>query len=272
MRHELIFVGNPGPLTGAGNNTYLLPGLEPTLIDAGTGQDTHLLALAAKLDESNARLSQKKDLLAKVLVTHCHSDHVSGVPAIAERWPLAVFAKMPWKDRDEQYRVSWKALEDGDLIPAGDSTLQVVHTPGHSPDHLCFFDRESGTLFSGDLVIAGSSVVIPASAGGVLVAYLNSLRLVLSMKPACLLPAHGCSIDEPNTVIQAYLDHRQQREDQVIAALQQGAKTIDDIVSNVYEPLDSGLIRAAQENVLAHLTKLVSEGRAAHDGTVWWMS
>ena len=83
MRHELIFVGNPGPLTGAGNNTYLLPGLEPTLIDAGTGQDTNLIALAAKLDESNARLSEKKDLLAKVLVTHCHSDHVSGVSAIA---------------------------------------------------------------------------------------------------------------------------------------------------------------------------------------------
>ena len=127
-------------------------------------------------------------------------------------------------------------------------------------------------MFSGDLVIGGSSVVIPASAGGDLVAYLNSLRVVLSLPPACLGPAHGCSIDEPLTVIQEYLDHRQQREDQVIAALRQGAKTIDDIVRNVYEPLDSGLIRAAQENVLAHLMKLVSEHRAAHDGTVWWMS
>jgi glyoxylase-like metal-dependent hydrolase (beta-lactamase superfamily II) len=126
-------------------------------------------------------------------------------------------------------------------------------------------------LFSGDLVISGSSVVIPASAGGDLVAYLNSLRLVLSIKPACLLPAHGCSIDEPNTVIQEHLDHRQQREDQIIAALRRGEKTIDDIVRNVYEPLDSGLIRAAQENVLAHLMKLVSERRAAHDGPAWWM-
>ena len=78
---------------------------------------------------------------------------------------------MPWVGQDEQFGVKWAGVADGDLLTAGDGSLRVIHTPGHAPDHLCFLDETSRTLFCGDLVIAGGSVVIPASNGGSLTAY-----------------------------------------------------------------------------------------------------
>src|SRR2546425_7909916 len=120
---------NPGPFTGAGNVTWLIPGSRPVLIDAGTGEARHLDALESALGAMR---------LATVLVTHAHVDHASGAPAIAERMPDARFAKMPWPERDAGYAVAWHSLADGDRIEAGDTTVMAVHTPGHAPDHLCF--------------------------------------------------------------------------------------------------------------------------------------
>lgn len=269
MRHELIPALNPGPFTGAGNNTYLIVGREPTLIDAGTGDPRHLDRVAAAL-RSGTGHTRGTPLLARLLVTHAHPDHASGAPAIAERWPGAVSAKMPWPERDVEYSASWHALADGDLVPAGDAVLRVVHTPGHSPDHVCFLDEPSGTLFSGDLVVTGSTVMIPASAGGHLVSYLESLRRVLAIAPQRLLPAHGPAIADPERIIQQYLDHRRLREDQIAAALHAGRHTVDQIVSRVYENLEPALVRGARENVLAHLEKLASERRVVRDGDAWY--
>ena len=142
-------------------------------------------------------------------------------------------------------------------------------TPGHAPDHLCFFDETTGTLFSGDLVIAGSSVVIPAFRGGSLSQYLASLRRVLALAPARMLPAHGRPIDDPAGLLNQYLEHRQQREDQIVAALRAGDRRPEAIVDRLYEGLDAGLKRLAQESVAAHLVKLRDEGRARFDGEEW---
>ena len=269
MRHELISAHNPGPFTGAGNNTYLIVGREPTLIDAGIGDPRHLERVAAVL-RNRTDHNRGTPSLARLLVTHAHPDHASGAPAIAARWPGAISAKMPWPERDGDYPASWHALADGDLVPAGDTVLRVVHTPGHSPDHVCFLDKSSGTLFSGDLVVTGSTVMIPASAGGHLVSYLESLRRVLAIAPQRLLPAHGPAIADPERIIQQYLDHRRFREDQIAAVLHAGRHTVDQIVSCVYENLEPALVRGARENVLAHLEKLTSERRVARDGDVWY--
>ena len=183
---------NPGPYTGAGNNPYLIFGETPTLVDAATGKAAHLTALAAALASTR---------LAQVLVTHAHPDHADGCNPIAEQWPDTAFRKMPWPERDRLQSVECVPIEDGDRIPAGDGTLLAVHTPGHAPDHLCFFDETTGTLFSADLVVLGSTVVIPASRGGSLVQYLASLRRVLALAPARMLPAHGSAIDDPAAVL-----------------------------------------------------------------------
>ena len=263
MRYELIPAHNPGPYTGAGNNTYLIPGGAPVLIDAGTGDPRHVDGVASALARSES------DRLTRILVTHGHPDHASGASALTARWPEAAASKMPWPGRDARYSPSWQEVGNGELIPAGDTTLRAVHTPGHAPDHLCFFDERSGSLFTGDLVVRGGTVMIPASAGGDLVAYLASLRLVLALQPDRLLPAHGPLIDEPAKLVRHYLDHRQRREDQIQAAVGRGADSVDQLVTQVYDGLDPALAPAARESVRAHLEKLRAEGRVTVHGDRW---
>ncbi len=263
MNITLIHGFNPGPYTGAGNNTYLIGGREPTLIDAGTGEARHLEALRRALVAQSSRLT-------RVLVTHGHSDHASGSAAIAEHWPEAEFLKASWPERDDRYPVRWHWLHDGGVISAGDTELRAVHTPGHAPDHLCFFHVGNRVLFCGDLAVKGSTVMIPASHGGGLKAYLASLRLVLELRPAKLLPAHGPEIDDPTALIQHYIDHRRRREDRIVAALRNGCRTPESIVARVYEGLASDLKGAASETVLAHLIKLRDEHRARQEVNGEW--
>jgi glyoxylase-like metal-dependent hydrolase (beta-lactamase superfamily II) len=246
-------------MTGAGNWTYFFPGRHPVLIDAGTGQAAHIEALAAARPEGPGQ----------VLVSHAHGDHISGADALAARWPETRFSKYPWLERDGKYPVSWEPLADGDIIPAGNSELQVVHTPGHSPDHVAFWHAATKTLLSADLVAPGTTVVILASSGGSLSQYLHSLRRVLALAPARLLPAHGSAIDDPAALIHRYIDHRRQRERQVLSALEAGLQSVDAIVDRIYVGLSAPLVPMARESVLAHLIKLADEGLAKRHGDSW---
>lgn len=246
--------GNPGPLTGAGNRTWLLTGAVPTLIDAGVGRRSHLDALEAALGAAGARLQQ-------VLVSHAHPDHASGAAALASRWPQARFRKCPWPERDRLYAVPWQALADGDTVEAGDVRLEVVHTPGHAPDHLCFWHAPSRTLFGADLLIEGGTVVVPGTGGGDLSAYLQSLARVAALAPARVLPAHGPTIEDPVGLIERYSAHRARREKAILQAIAGGAADVDAVVEAVYPGLAGPLQRAATESAHAHIRKLCDEGR-----------
>ena len=251
---------NPGPMTGPGNTTWLISGRVPTLIDAGTGEPQHLDALEAALAGSR---------LAQVLVTHSHVDHASGAEAIAKRLPHVRFLKMPWPEHDASWRVHWEPLTDGDMVPAGDGVLTVVHTPGHSPDHLCFWSQEGRLLFCGDLAWKGSTVVIPPSHGGDVSAYLASLDRVLLLAPAKMLPAHGSVIEQPAELLRAYIEHRHVREQQVLDAIRAGLTRVDEIVSRIYPTLEPPLVPMAGESVLAHLMKLEREGKVSRRADQW---
>jgi glyoxylase-like metal-dependent hydrolase (beta-lactamase superfamily II) len=240
-----------------------MPGRVPTLIDAGTGEPGHLEAL-------NAALSGRA--LAQVLVTHAHTDHASGAPALLQRMPGARFRKMPWPERDATWPAPWEPLRDGDAIEAGETTLVAVHTPGHAPDHLCFWHADTRTLFCGDLAVQGTTVWIPSSLQGDLTAYLASLERVLALRPQRMLPAHGPVIDAPEKLLRQYIQHRRQREEQVIEALRSGHTDPDGIVRRIYEGLQDNLLRLARESVIAHLVKLEREGRARRDGDAWTMT
>ncbi len=261
MQAITLSAHNPGPYTGLrGNNTYLLTGAEPTLIDAGVGHADHLRAIEDAL--AGAPLS-------RVIVTHAHSDHASGAAAIATRWPSAEFLKFPWPDRDRRYRSNWRPLADGDRVRAGDIMLRVVHTPGHAPDHICLWHEETKTLFCGDLAARGTTVVVPGGRGGDLVEYLASLERVLALAPAVMLPAHGPALHDPERILRGYIEHRHQRESEILEVLSDAAATVEDIARELYPTLREELISAARDSVLAHLLKLEREGRVSRDGDVW---
>jgi glyoxylase-like metal-dependent hydrolase (beta-lactamase superfamily II) len=255
-----LHAANPGPFTGAGNWTYLVPGARPLLIDAGVGRPEHLDSIAAAAPHGPSR----------VVVTHAHPDHASGAPLLAARWPSAEFSKMPWPQEDAT-AVRWRSLADGDRVETGEGDLEIVHTPGHAPDHVVLWHGESRTLFGADLLQLGNTVAISPSNGGDLSAYLRSLRRVLALKPARVLPAHGPVIEDPSALIEHYLVHRHHREVQVLSALEAGLEDVASIAARIYAGIDPQLDGLARESVLAHLLKLQQDGLARGDAGRWRM-
>ena len=251
MKPIPIHAFNPGPYTGSGNWTWLIRGRVTTLIDAGTGEPQHLEALERALDGAP---------LKQVLVTHGHTDHASGITALAAKFPGVHCLKMPWPERDARWPADWEPLADDATVAAGDEALTVVHTPGHAPDHLCFWHAESRAMFCGDLAQKGTTIYIPPNLQGDLVAYLASLERVLALQPAQLLPAHGPVIDDPDATLRGYIEHRLEREQQIIGLLRGGAIGPEAIVDRLYRGLKETLVPMARESVLAHLLKLEREG------------
>lgn len=260
MNPTPIHAFNPGPITGEGNWTWLIAGRVPTLIDAGTGDPRHLDGVALALGGSR---------LAQVLVTHGHGDHASGAEALASRFGVTRFLKMPWPARDAKWAIGWQPLADGDSVEAGDTALVAVHTPGHAPDHLCFWHEPTRTLFCGDLAIRGSTVWIPARLDGDMAGYIASLERVLALNPARLLPAHGPVIEEPAPLLRNYIAHRREREQQVIDALRAGDTTVEAVVARVYRGIRDAVVPLAMESVTAHLIKLERDGRARRHEDAW---
>jgi glyoxylase-like metal-dependent hydrolase (beta-lactamase superfamily II) len=235
MAPILIPARNPSQWTGpTGNNTWLLLGPEAALVDAGVGHPDHLGDIERALQGATLR---------RVLITHGHPDHVDGLPALQARWPQV------------------EVVRSVGTVAAGETTLEAIATPGHSPDHLCFFDQASRDLYCGDLVRLGGSIVIPANKGGDLREYLESLRRVRALEPGRMLPGHGAIVERPLALIDQYIAHREYRDRQILAAIAAGARTPEEIVERVYPSLASPLKRAAAATVEAHLKKLRHEGR-----------
>ena len=236
-----LLAPNPGILTGPGTNTYVIVSAdECAVLDPGPIVDSHHAAIRKALLGLQPRA---------VVVTHTHSDHAPLANPLATEFGIRSYgyAAGPGFDPD-------RTLRDGDRLRFGRATLEVLHTPGHSNDHLCF--RLGDTLFTGDHIMGGSTVVVEDMTN-----YLRSLRRVGDLRPARLLPGHGHEIENPAEVITGYLEHRMVREDQIIAAIRGGARTVGAVVESVYCQVDPRLHPAAAVSVLAHVRKLTIEGK-----------
>ena len=244
----LIPAANPGALTGRGNNTYLI---DDVLIDAGVGVPAHVDAIAAALSGRALR---------RLIVTHGHSDHRAGAPALVARWP-GLECSMAFPDTEPT--AGWTSLADGDVVSAGTASLAVIATPGHAREHVCFFDRSTGDLFAGDMVIAGTTVLVPPRAhGGSMRDYLLSLAQLRDLDAARILPGHGPVIDRARERITAIIDHRLEREAQVAECVLAGVTSPAAIVARIYEGLPPALLPFAEQTVIAHLEKLDEDRQA----------
>ena len=244
VRIERVLAPNPGPFTGPGTNTWLLESLgEMVVIDPGPLSDRHLAAVIAAIGERS---------VVSVLVTHSHSDHAPLANPLARELGVPAYGHSPGPGFDPDLRLS-----EGSLISVGDSTLEVLHTPGHSDDHLCFLTGR--ILFTGDHIMGGSSVMVEDMAR-----YMSSLDRLQDLELERLYPGHGLEIDEPQQVISWYLAHRKQREQEILAAYTGGARDVASIVEVIYREVDPSLHPLAEMSVAAHLRKLEEENRLPH--------
>jgi len=192
------------------------------------------------------------------VLTHRHRDHMGGVAQLRARFPGIPVAKL--RHRDPALPEPVDHLADGQAVPADGATLIPLHTPGHASDHLCYYLVEERALFTGDLILGGSTTVIPPDDGD-LGDYLRSLERVRALDVRRIYPAHGPVIEDPGTTIRDYVEHRHARERQILELLGGGPATIPDIVEAIYAGVSRALHGAAAMSVESHLRKLQGEGR-----------
>ncbi|HEU5322241.1 MAG TPA: MBL fold metallo-hydrolase, partial [Methylomirabilota bacterium] len=243
---------NPGLMTGPGTNTYLVGRRDPILIDTGAGVAGYVPLLESYLAERGWTRP------ARILLTHRHRDHLGGVPQLRARFPGIRVAKMI--HRDAELPPGIEDLRGGQSVEGDGVTLLAVHTPGHASDHLCFYLAEERALFTGDVVLGGSTTVIPSDDGD-LADYLASLRRLLALDVRRIYPAHGPVIEDGPARIREYIEHRLLRERQILAALAEGDRTIPAMVARIYTDVSPALHPVAAMSVESHLRKLAREGR-----------
>ncbi len=210
-----------------------------------------------------------------ILVTHTHSDH-SPAAAPLKAWsgaPTYAFGPHGSGKLEDGVKVEEGGdmafmpdvhVRDGDTIAGTGFTFECVYTPGHTSNHMCFGLTQEKALFTGDHVMGWSTTVVTPPDGD-MAAYMASLKKLLARDDAVLYPTHGGPVREPKPFIQAYIDHRLEREAQIVACLRDGLSTIPDMVARMYAEIDKRLHPAASRSVLAHLIQLEQEGRVVVD-------
>jgi len=255
-----LLAPNPSMMTGPGTNTYLFGNDEVAVLDPGPLIESHLQKIQAIAGAP----------IRWILVTHTHPDHSPAAVELARETGAELLGRPPPdSDHQDMSFVPDRILDDGDRFLVDGSEIEVVHTPGHASNHLCFLHKDLNWVFTGDHVIDGSTVVINPPDGDML-HYLNSLAKVKAMRPAALAPGHGELIIDPDRAINWIVDHRLEREAKVAAALQKNpGLTSMELVPHVYQDVDKRLYGWAERSLLSHLLKLEADGAAAEEGDRW---
>ena len=240
MNIRSITAPNPGAFTLDGTRTYLLG--KTAVIDPGPAIDSHVQRIAAEMPE-----------LRLILITHRHGDHAPAALPLAQITGAKICAP-----RNVLESVD-RRVEGGERIAVEDVELEVIATPGHTREHVCYLTSD-GDLFTGDTILgAGTTAIFPPD--GNMADYIDSLRTLRARSPKRIHPAHGPTRDDAVALIDEYIAHRLERERQVLEALQHGANTLTEIRQRIYPDLDERLHGAAEIQIEAHLQKIRQERR-----------
>ena len=273
------------------NVHLVIDGDEGALIDAGFPDEQ---SIGKRLE----MLREFPDLkLRYIVITHHHFDHASGAHrlreetgarivmhkdeapllqrAASEELPSDVGGPEEHKKFAEQTR-RWReeaakgqpdeTVSDGDTLRVGGLTLRMVHTPGHTAGHLSPFLEDGRVLFAGDNVLGVGTTVVPPPPHGDMAQYIESLRKMQSLEAELMCCGHGPVVKEPNRKLQELIDHRHEREEQILSLVGEGHDTVKKLVRAIYPELDKRLLGMAQSQVLSHLSKLERDGRARTEG------
>jgi len=261
-RVRRIVAPNPGVMTGAGTNTYLLGDEQVAVLDPGPAIPEHIEAI---LEAGDGRIKW-------IVCTHTHPDHSPAWKAIHEATGAEVLGALPADDmfQDDTFKPTHELVHD-EVLCTDEFTLRAVHTPGHVSNHFCFLLEEEHMLFAGDHIMNGSTVVIVPPSGD-MKAYIESLQLLLRYDLHLIAPGHGEVMEDSKAIVEWLVNHRLKREAKVIKGLQQTGRTdLDHLVKVVYDDVSEDLHTMAKLSMSAHLIKLHRENRALqHEEDASW--
>ena len=258
-----VVARNPNAFTFKGTGTYIVGRGNVAIVDGGPDLPEHVEAVLNAV---------RGETVTHLVVTHTHADHSPATAALkkatgAKSYGFGPHPRQPGETVEQGGDFGFAPdvkVGDGDAIDGSGWTLEAVHTPGHISNHLCFAVPEDNAMLSGDHVMGWSTAVISPPDGN-MSQYFASLRKLLPRQEALLIPTHGAEIRDPRPFVQAYIDHRLDRERQIMACLAEGPRTIPQMVERMYVAVPKHLHPAAGRSVLAHLVQMVADERLRCD-------
>ena len=256
-----VVARNPSMFTLHGTGTYIIGHGKVAIIAPGPDISEHVTALLEAV---------QNETVTDILITHTHIDHSPATRAVKAATGAKTWGFGPHGNSGDGTQVEEGAdreftpdnrIGDGDIVSGDGWTLEAIHTPGHTSNHLCLALKEENVMFSGDHVMGWSTSVISPPDGD-MGDYLQSLRKLITREELRYWPTHGPAIENPRPFVKAFINHREERESQIQACLADGLIKIPDMVERLYANVDSRLHRAAGRSVLAHLIHMVHTGRA----------
>jgi glyoxylase-like metal-dependent hydrolase (beta-lactamase superfamily II) len=248
-------------------NTYLIVGSEGALlVDAGWNRP----------GEAKARIDYWEKLgkppLKGIAATHCHTPHWENAPALQQACGhppiIATFTEKPEIEARMQGAKVDRPVRDGETLSLGNLTAEFLDAPGHTYGSMAIFIRETRALFTGDNVMGtGSSVVNPGE--GEIVLFLQTMEKFLRYDPAVIYPGQGPVVTDPRSKINALIQHRKDREQQIIALLRESPRSVEQIVAALYAGVKEGVQHLARNQVISHLIKLEKEAKVTAEGATY---
>ncbi|HEY1448035.1 MAG TPA: MBL fold metallo-hydrolase [Caulobacteraceae bacterium] len=260
-----VIANNPGPFTYLGTGTYIVGRGQVAVIDPGPDMPAHLDAILSAIPGEQ---------VSHILVTHHHSDHSPLARALKAATGAPVYGcavARPSVEGEVKLEAGYDdftpniSVCGGAAIEGAGWTIEAIPTPGHTSNHICYALRDENALFSGDHIMGWSTTVITPPDGD-MGDYLASLELVKARGFATLWPTHGPPITDVAPFIEAYAEHRRDRERQILGELAAGETRIKAMVPRLYASVDQRLWPAAAHSVLAHMLELVKTGRVKSAG------